>query len=261
MYKFFEIRGRKVLTECFMREVDKLRWKFHLDYINRLVYGIQEVVDSYQNECNDISHLDDFLRRFNYELPEITKLPEAIECLFQQLENKSHQDLSYLLDNCVIRSQKEYQHFIEEQTKEKKRLELVENLNLEDHQNVEKVKYLLQLQLAKSKSNNYDLSNEEIKATNFLCELLIVQLSSQKLPYHLMKRAVENKYVEDSDITKLLKEKYEMKQDYEWYDEDFIGCDLDILTCIQVNDLLELCLDKICKTLAIDIHSLDKITL
>ena len=60
-----------------------------------------------------------------------------------------------------------------------------------------------------------------------------------------MLRLVENEILTEFEITKLLKDKYNIEKDYEWYSEDFIGCGLDESTDIRIEDVLHICIGRI----------------
>ena len=60
-----------------------------------------------------------------------------------------------------------------------------------------------------------------------------------------MLRLVENGIVTESEISELLEDKYNIKKDYEWYSEDFMGCELDESTDIRIEDVWELCAERV----------------
>lgn len=252
MEKWMEINGRKLLAESFIRCIGydiNLHRNHETEF---MVYGIQEITRDYIDGREQVDDcLEDYLKRHYLKLPEIRKLPEAIECLFNQLQQSLRRDLSYLLDDSLEETNRVYQLILEERQKEKDRFKFINNLKLEEAANMKKVRYLMNLQHAKTQAKEYVQSNNEILATNFLCELLISQISSPDIPSHLLKRAVENEYVSEKDISDLLENKYHREEDYECYEEVLRSCELDMFTCIKTDDLLTLCLDKLLKILGI----------
>lgn len=78
-----------------------------------------------------------------------------------------------------------------------------------------------------------------------LSDLLISSVFSETISYGLMLRLVENGIVTESEISELLEDKYNIKKDYEWYSEDFMGCELDESTDIRIEDVWELCAERV----------------
>lgn len=252
MEKWMEINGRKLLAESFISTLNYDTYLFRNQESKLMVYGIQEITRDYLDDRERVDDcLDHYLKRHNLELPEIRELPEAIECLFNQMQQNLRLDLSYLLDKSLEETNRLYQLILEEKQKEKECLKFINNLKLEESTNIKKVQYLMKLQHSKIQAKEYVQSKDEILATNFLCELFISQISSPDIPSHLLKRAVENEYVSESDISNLLENKYHCEEDYESYEEVLRSCELDMFTCIKTDDLLELCLDELLKILGI----------
>ena len=108
----------------------------------------------------------------------------------------------------------------------------------------------MNLQNAKIKSLEYEVTKNETLVTNIWCEILILSLLSDVITYNIMKRVVDNKFITEEDITDLLKE-YNIEKDYEWYLEDFLGQDFDEFTDIKINDFLALCEEKFLQILGI----------
>lgn len=86
-----------------------------------------------------------------------------------------------------------------------------------------------------------------------LCDLLISSVFSETISYGLMLRLVENGIVTESEISELLEDKYNIKKDYEWYSEDFMGCELDESTDIRIEDVWELCAERVEKVVGVKI--------
>lgn len=78
-----------------------------------------------------------------------------------------------------------------------------------------------------------------------LSDLLISSVFSETISYGLMLRLVENGIVTESEISELLEDKYNIEKDYEWYSEEFMGCELDESTDIRIEDVWELCAERV----------------
>lgn len=115
--------------------------------------------------------------------------------------------------------------------KERLAAQTVKKENPEDQ-----IKKLLSLQKAKS-----DLSEEEIRVTKVWCDVLITSIFSKAISYGLMLGLIENELLDESEISDLLENKYDIKKDYEWYSEDFLGSELGVPTDIRVEDVFRLC--------------------
>ena len=105
--------------------------------------------------------------------------------------------------------------------------------------------------LAKIKLKKY--ANKHYEVAEYYCarfqkqqdEEIMKILFSEEISYGLMLRLVENEILTEFEITKLLKDKYNIEKDYEWYSEDFIGCGLDESTDIRIEDVLHICIGRI----------------
>lgn len=104
----------------------------------------------------------------------------------------------------------------------------------------DQIKKLLSSQKAKS-----DLSEEEIRVTKIWCDVLITSIFSEAISYGLMLGLVENELLDESEISDLLKNKYDIQKDYEWYSEDFFESELGAPTNIRVEDVFRLCTKRV----------------
>ena len=55
-----------------------------------------------------------------------------------------------------------------------------------------------------------------------------------------MRHLVVNEILDEFEISDLLRDKYNIQKDYEWYSEDFTGSELDTPTDIRVKDAFSL---------------------
>ena len=261
--KWICIRERELLCTEFIDILDRYRYCATLrmrgektcERYNRMICVLQEITNDYLNDRNyiedDLAH---FFERNYMELPLDRKLPTALEKLFCQLESKLNVDFTEMLDQCVIYTTRAYSHMKEAQTKEEKRIQLINSLmeeiefsKISDEEVENRIKKLLLLQKVKMKTDLYQLDEKEINITKVLCDLLISSVFSEVISYGLMLRLVENKVLTESEITEMLKEQYDIEKDYEWYSEDFIGCGLEEPTDIKIEDVLGLCEERISK--------------
>lgn len=255
------IRGRKLLSTEFIHILDSYRCSSALSIrgdqvckqYNAIICVLQELASDYMEGKNYIGdQLSDFFERCHMELPSERKLPEALEELFGQMESKLKIDLTEILDWCVLCTNEAYVHMQKAQQKEEQRILLIKSLMEENklNENNDKkpenqIRKLLLLQKAKIKSGQYKMDKNEIDITRVWCDLLVSSVFSEVISYGLMLRLVENEILTEFEITKLLKDKYNIEKDYEWYSEDFIGCGLDESTDIRIEDVLHICIGRI----------------
>ena len=193
-------------------------------------------------------------------MPKERKLPEALEELFGQMESKLNIDLTEILDQCVAYTNESYAHMQELQTQEEKRCSLIKSLikenkidKMSDGKIENRIRKLLLLQKAKIKSEFYEMDEKEINMTRTWCDVFISSIFTEMISYGLMLRLVENEMITESEITDLLETKYNIDKDFEWYSEDFIGCELDEITDIRIEDVLKLCTDRVDKIIGVKI--------
>lgn len=185
------------------------------------------------------------------KLPTERKLPEALEELFDQMQTTLHVDLTGLLDTALKFTEIQYQQMQEEQ----KRLSVVRSLIEENKisgsaEVYDKICNVLVLQRAKSESPDYELQEEENAVAMLWCSLLMTSLFSSTITHSQMLELVENHLLSESEINRLL-ESYDIEKDYEWYFEDFMGCELSYKTEIKINDVFALCTEQVDEILGI----------
>lgn len=254
--QWINIKGRKLLCTEFIYILDRYRCcsllrkcgeRIYEQYCH-MIYVLQELTSDYMEGENYVrNQLADFFKNNYMDMPTERKLPEALEEIFRQLESKLDIDFTEMLEQCVLRTKEEYLRIQELNTKEEKRILLIKSLMEEskidksnDKEPENKVKNLLLLQKAKIKSDLYEMDEKEIHITKLWCDLLISSIFSEVISYGQMLRLVENDVVTESELTELLKDKYNIEKDYEWYAEDFIGCGLEEDTDIKIEDIWQL---------------------
>lgn len=245
------IRGKKLHWDTFIRDLDRLRSRVgsvgRTDKFLYIIAEIQSATDSYYNGNDRLSDdIKDFIRQDNINMPDDESLPEAIENLFCQLEQELSMNLSDFLDECEKNSERTVSDMKNQIAERVKIVEEVRSLinGYEDFENADvlkKVTYLINLEQAKNDSTVYSPKKSETNVTCLWTELLIGSISMDTVTQSQVKRAVENDVIEDCDISKLLRDKYDEHKDYEWYMEDFLGCEQDETTIIKIDDFLELC--------------------
>lgn len=152
------------------------------------------------------------------------------------MESKLNIDLTEMLDWCAVRSNETYMRIQEAQKKEDE--------SREDKPE-SRIRKLLLLQKSKAASNLYELDEKEISIARTWCEVLVSSVFSEAISYGLMLRLVENAIATESEISDLLKDRYHIEKDYEWYSEDFLGCKLDTPTEIRTEDVLSLYAERV----------------
>lgn len=152
------------------------------------------------------------------------------------MESKLNIDLTEMLDWCAVRSNETYMRIQEAQKKEDE--------SREDKPE-SRIRKLLLLQKSKAASNLYELDEKEISIARTWCEVLVSSVFSEAISYGLMLRLVENAIATESEISDLLKDRYHIEKDYEWYSEDFWGCKLDTPTEIRTEDVLSLYAERV----------------
>ena len=80
-------------------------------------------------------------------------------------------------------------------------------------------------------------------------EVLVTYIFSEVISYGLMRHLGANEILDEFEISDLLRDKYNIQKDYEWYSEDFIGSELDTPTDIRVEDVFSLYTGRIETTL------------
>lgn len=254
MRDWITVNGRKLIWEDFIsildsysyRAVVRAKGRHVCDQYNYMVCALQELTFDYHQGSDCIpERREDFIRRHCLEMPEERRLPEALEELFNQMQEILHVNLSEMLDECAINSTKTHRRMQEAQRRERERMERIKSLpvrgDIESGDAIEKVCYLLNLQREKMRCPDYRVGQQETAAVSMWCELLIASLSVDTVTNGLMKRAVENDILSEGEITALLREKCRIEKDYEWYSEDLLGCILDEPTDIRIRDFLPLC--------------------
>lgn len=259
------IKGKKLLCQSFICCFDSYKvmncvyqhgGQSTLNRFDSLCYVVKEITNDYLSGKDYISdELKGFFERYGMKLPVERKLPEALEELFEQMQATLHIDLTVLLDLAVKLTERQYQRMQEEQQKEQKRLTVIHSLidknKISGSTEVyDKIHNVLVLQKAKSESSDYELEKGENAVAMLWCSLLMTSLFSGTITHGQMLELVENRLINESEISSLL-ESYGIEKDYEWYSEDFIGCELSCKTDIKIKDVLLLCTERIDKILGI----------
>lgn len=262
--QWINIRGRNLLWKEFIHTLDSYRYSRMLnkrgdeifEKFACMIYVLQRLTDNYRQGKNYIEYDSEFYEDNYMEMPSEKKLPDALEELLKQIELKLNIDLTEMLDQCVLESNKAYMHMQELQRKEEQRILLISSLMEEnniDETNDDKpesrISKLLLLQKAKLMSDLYDVDEDamekEMNVAKTWCEVLASSVFSEVISYGLMLRLVENEIATEFEMTDLLQDHYNRKEDFEWYSENFLGCKLDWPTDIRVEDILSLYAKKV----------------
>ena len=81
--------------------------------------------------------------------------------------------------------------------------------------------------------------------TKVWCEVLVTYIFSEEITSGLMSHLVANEILDEFEISDLLENKYDIKKDYEWYSEDFLGSELGVSIDIRVEDVVRLCTKRV----------------
>lgn len=270
--QWINIRGRNLLWKEFIRALDSYRYSQTMkkrgeeifEKFVDMIYVLQLLTDAYRQGENYIEYDPDFFETNYMEMPSENKLPDALEELLEQIEVKLNIDLTEMLDQCVLESNKAYVHMQELQRKEDQRISLINSLMKEnnidechDDKPETRIRKLILLQKAKLRSDLYDMDEDamekEMNVAKTWCEVLVSSAFSEVISYGLMLRLVENEIATEFEMTDLLQGKYNRKEDYEWYSENFLGCKLDWPTDIRAEDILSLYTKKVEKIIGIKV--------
>lgn len=262
--QWINIRGRNLFWKEFICALDSYRYSRTLkkrgeetfEKFVDMIYVLQLLTDAYRQGGNYIEYDSDFFKKNYMEIPSEKKLPEALEELLEQIEVKLNIDLTEMLDQCVLDSNKAYMRMQELQRKEEQRISLISSLmeenNIdESHDNKPETRIgkLLLLQKAKLRSDLYDMDEDamekEMNVAKTWCEVLASSVFSEVISYGLMLRLVENEIATEFEMTDLLQGKYNREEDFEWYSENFLGRKLDCPTDIRAEDILSLYSKKV----------------
>lgn len=259
--QWITIRGRRILCKAFIYTLDRYRYAEAIERRGSRVFNnfchmicaLQNATSEYLNGKDSIeNNLANAFDLYCMELPKERRLPEALEELLEQIESKLDINLTEMLDQCVKNSKLFCQHMQEAQNKEAQRILAIQSLMkengiAEDHEQAaeDQIKKLLSLQKAKLNSGSYDLTENEIRVAKVWCDVLITSIFSEAISYGLMLDLVENELLDESEISDLLENKYDIQKDYEWYSEDFLGSELGAPTDIRVEDVFRLCTKRV----------------
>ena len=247
-HEWITLRGRTILCEALMRTLGMsaaiLMQKAGANCRDGREF-IRDAIYDYMNGREEVGYTETFYRSHHFSPPSSRKLPDAIEEMFQMLEEMSGINLTPLLDE----AQEETARVVAEREEEQKRhaslcaaaSQLMQDTPFPESPQ-EKVTYLLQLQAAKEVSCAYDISDEERKMEQIVaeiwCDILIHRMAKETLSYTLMKSLVQQEFVDEFFFTDVLRSLGD-ERDFEWYDEDFMGSDLFDDTIIPIDSVLQ----------------------
>lgn len=111
---------------------------------------------------------------------------------------------------------------------------------------------MYKLQSTKQNASDYEIDEKEILATKLLSSLLLQSLISKYVTKGVIYSLVFNQFIDEDDITDMLHNKYSDKRDWEWYSEDIHEINIDDESIFEINDILNLSLDKLLNIIGID---------
>lgn len=252
--EWITVQGQKMLWYIFIYEFDGRDFRNKISHITgekrSAVFSaatlIQEMIDEYTKGADDISEFKSRLEEANLVMPADTGLPQAIEEVFSQLEQKYGLNLSDMLDHAVWNSEYEFERLLPERNAKERRQkmvgEILDNYTGNADSPCDKIRMLLYVEEHKKADNNSDQKSnteKEQKALLLWISILARSIFSKYITHGQMLSLVQDRFLDESDISDLL-EKYGDERDYEWYSESFLGIDLSDKTILLIDDILAL---------------------
>ena len=248
-----EIRGRVLLPSAFISGLDGLPLcLIGSDYRTKSLYYtmrrlIQILADDYSKGLDEIgSREESIFRTYDFPLPGERSLPAAFCELFSTMERKLGVDFSSRLEKWELWSHEMVREDEEMLVKENERLQTVKKLLQENgidvkrgQSTLERIRNLITLEKAKRASLVYQEEEREERVTHLWCTLLLSSLLSDYLTYGEAESVVENGILTEEEVTDLLKNRYGMEKDWEWYSEDYLGSCHEKKTAIRFSDVFE----------------------
>ena len=252
--EWITVQGQKMLWYIFIYEFDGRDFRNKISHITGEKRSavfiaatlIQEMIDEYTKGADDISEFKSRLEEANLVMPADIGLPQAIEEVFSQLEQKYGLNLSDMLDHAVWNSEYEFERLLPERNAKERRQkmvgEILDNYTGNVDSPFDKIRMLLYVEEHKKADNNSDQKSnteKEQKALLLWISILVRSIFSKYITHGQMLSLVQDRFLDESDIGDLL-EKYGDERDYEWYSESFLGNDLSDKTILLIDDILAL---------------------
>ena len=250
--EWITVQGKKMLWYIFIYEFDGRDFRNKISHITgerrNAVFSaaslIQEMINEYTKGADDIGVFKSWLEEADLVMPADTRLQQAIEKLFSQLEQKYGLNLSDLLDHAVWNSEYEFERLLPERnaivSRQKMVSEILEGYTGSVDSPFDIIRMLLYVEEHKKAdidSNQKSNAEKEQKALLLWISILARSVYSKYITHGQMLSLVQDRFLDESDISDLL-EKYGDKRDYEWYSEDFLGSNLSDKTILLIDDIL-----------------------
>ena len=250
--EWITVQGQKMLWYIFIYEFDGRDFRNKISHITGEKRSavfiaatlIQEMIDEYTKGADDISEFKSRLEEANLVMPADIGLPQAIEEVFSQLEQKYGLNLSDMLDHAVWNSEYEFERLLPERnaivSRQKMVSEILEGYTGSVDSPFDIIRMLLYVEEHKKAdidSNQKSNAEKEQKALLLWISILARSVYSKYITHGQMLSLVQDRFLDESDISDLL-EKYGDKRDYEWYSEDFLGSNLSDKTILLIDDIL-----------------------
>ena len=250
--EWITVQGKKMLWYIFIYEFDGRDFRNKISHITgerrNAVFSaaslIQEMINEYTKGADDIGVFKSWLEEADLVMPADTRLQQAIEKLFSQLEQNYGLNLSDLLDHAVWNSEYEFERLLPERnaivSRQKMVSEILEGYTGSVDSPFDIIRMLLYVEEHKKAdidSNQKSNAEKEQKALLLWISILARSVYSKYITHGQMLSLVQDRFLDESDISDLL-EKYGDKRDYEWYSEDFLGSNLSDKTILLIDDIL-----------------------
>lgn len=252
--EWITVQGKKMLWYIFIYEFDGRDFRNKISHITGerrdAVFSaaslIQKMINEYTKGADDIGIFKSWLEEANLVMPADTGLPQAVEELVSQLEQKYGLNLSDILDHAVWYSEYEFERLLLERNAKERRQKMVSEILKGYTGSVDspfdKIKMLLYVKehiKADIDSEQKSDTEKEQKALLLWISILAQSVYSKYITHGQMLSLVQDRFLDESDISDLL-EKYGDERDYEWYSESFLGNDLSDKTILLIDDILAL---------------------
>ena len=250
--EWITVRGTRILCGALIYALDKGRnqldfWGFNdrSAYIDRICV-IQSAIEKYMDGEQTDDREDSCFTNDKMPVPKNRHLPEEIVEMMDTLESLTRLSMTPIL----IEAEKRTNSSVEKKRQAKEKYErlcgVVNDLMHGEafpDEPMKQMEYILRLQKVKKTSANYSVTKEEMERENaaveIWCGMLVRGMMQETLPYYLVAALVENRIVDDFDVTHILHSLGDQR-DFEWFDEDYMGQSITADTDIPVGVMMEL---------------------
>lgn len=261
---FVTIKGKRIFWLAFInglddykRSADLTSERVAMNY-SRMIYPLQLLADDWHNGEKRVSlsrKMD--ATKFGYKDIKSDLIPAALEEMFELMEKELFIESEKLLKSCDALSEEMYQSYLDAQATEERRLDTVGKLangcrkKLDIDAALADVAFLNKLERSKKDYAFYELDDNEVVATRLLSNLILLYYLEEKIPHWTLRSLVQNKFIEESDVSVLLKSKYQDKRSCVWYLDKLKDWGMEDDTLLDAEDVLRICLPNLLNVIGI----------